>query len=95
MRVVEGLQCQPVLVVGGGETDTPGANSWYRHTAPLLPPTPPQTLIKQYSEFISFPIKLWVKTSQPEQVVDEEATAKAQASPDWVVGQRAGSGWGG
>lgn len=27
-----------------------------------------QGLIKQYSEFISFPIKLWVKSSLPEQV---------------------------
>ena len=27
-----------------------------------------QSLIKQYSEFISFPIKLWVTTSTPEQV---------------------------
>ncbi|EFN51632.1 hypothetical protein CHLNCDRAFT_140066 [Chlorella variabilis] len=41
-----------------------------------------QGLIKQYSEFISFPIKLWVKTSKPEQVVDEEATAKAQEEAD-------------
>ncbi|PRW20326.1 heat shock 90C isoform B [Chlorella sorokiniana] len=41
-----------------------------------------QSLIKQYSEFISFPIKLWVTTSNPEQVVDEEATAKAQEEAD-------------
>ncbi|KAI7836999.1 hypothetical protein COHA_009181 [Chlorella ohadii] len=41
-----------------------------------------QSLIKQYSEFISFPIKLWVSSSTPEQVVDEEATAKAQEEAD-------------
>ncbi|KAL4853500.1 Heat shock protein 90-5 [Chlorella vulgaris] len=41
-----------------------------------------ESLIKQYSEFISFPIKLWVKTTKSEQVVDEEATAKAQAEAE-------------
>lgn len=39
-------------------------------------------LIKQYSEFISFPIKLWSKQKQPKQVEDEEATKKAQAFAD-------------
>ena len=35
----------------------------------LPPPQPaPQSLIKQYSEFISFPIKLWTTSSVPEQV---------------------------
>lgn len=40
------------------------------------------TLIKQYSEFISFPIKLWTSKQDPVQVVDEEATAKKQAEAD-------------
>lgn len=39
-------------------------------------------LIKQYSEFISFPIKLWSKTKNPKEVVDEEATKKAQEFAD-------------
>lgn len=39
-------------------------------------------LIKQYSEFISFPIKLWSTDSVPKQVEDAEATAKAQAEAD-------------
>ncbi|KAL4421773.1 hypothetical protein ABPG77_009756 [Micractinium sp. CCAP 211/92] len=41
-----------------------------------------QSLIKQYSEFISFPIKLWSTSSNPQQVVDEEATRKAQEEAD-------------
>ncbi|PSC74731.1 heat shock 90C [Micractinium conductrix] len=41
-----------------------------------------QSLIKQYSEFISFPIKLWTTSSVPEQVEDEEATKKAQEEAD-------------
>lgn len=39
-------------------------------------------LIKQYSEFISFPIKLWSKQRVPKQVEDEEATKKAQEFAD-------------
>ena len=39
-------------------------------------------LLKQYSEFISFPIKLWTSKPVSEQVLDEEATAKAQAEAD-------------
>lgn len=39
-------------------------------------------LIKQYSEFISFPIKLWSKQRVPRQVEDEEATKKAQEFAD-------------
>lgn len=40
------------------------------------------SLIKQYSEFISFPIKLWETKRTPRQEVDEEATAKKQAEED-------------
>jgi heat shock protein beta len=40
------------------------------------------SLIKQYSEFISFPIKLWASKETPNQVVDEEATAKKQEEAD-------------
>lgn len=39
-------------------------------------------LIKQYSEFISFPIRLWSKQRVPKQVEDEEATRKAQEFAD-------------
>lgn len=39
-------------------------------------------LIKQYSEFISFPIKLWSKQRVPKQVEDTEATKKAQEFAD-------------
>jgi Hsp90 protein len=39
-------------------------------------------LIKQYSEFISFPIKLWTKSKVPKQVEDTEATKKAQEFAD-------------
>lgn len=35
-------------------------------------------LIKQYSEFIAFPIKLWAKRTESEQVEDAEATAEAK-----------------
>jgi heat shock protein 90kDa beta len=35
-------------------------------------------LIKQYSEFIAFPIKLWSVKQEPHQVADPEATTKAQ-----------------
>lgn len=41
-----------------------------------------QSLIKQYSEFISFPIKLWSVERVPRQVEDEEATKKAQEAAD-------------
>ncbi|KAL6772183.1 HSP90C [Auxenochlorella protothecoides x Auxenochlorella symbiontica] len=39
-------------------------------------------LLKQYSEFISFPIKLWTTSFVNEQVMDEEATTKAQEEAD-------------
>jgi heat shock protein beta len=35
-------------------------------------------LIKQYSEFIAFPIKLWAKRTESEQVEDADATEKAR-----------------
>lgn len=36
------------------------------------------SLVKTYSEFISFPIKVWSSQSVPRQVIDEEATKKAK-----------------
>jgi heat shock protein beta len=39
-------------------------------------------LIKQYSEFISFPIKLWADKEVPVEVVDDEATKKKQEEAD-------------
>jgi heat shock protein beta len=40
------------------------------------------SLIKQYSEFISFPIKLWADKEVPVEVIDEEATKAAQEEAD-------------
>ncbi|KAF5832971.1 heat shock protein 90C [Dunaliella salina] len=39
-------------------------------------------LIKQYSQFISFPIKLYSAKKEPRKVTDEEATAKKQEAED-------------
>eukprot|EP00191_Tetraselmis_sp_GSL018_P001546 CAMPEP_0177601648 /NCGR_PEP_ID=MMETSP0419_2-20121207/14390_1 /TAXON_ID=582737 /ORGANISM="Tetraselmis sp., Strain GSL018" /LENGTH=784 /DNA_ID=CAMNT_0019094965 /DNA_START=91 /DNA_END=2442 /DNA_ORIENTATION=+ len=39
-------------------------------------------LLKTYSEFISFPIKLWKTTSVGKEVVDEEKTREAQEKAD-------------
>lgn len=39
-------------------------------------------LIRQYSEFIAFPIQLWSETTEYEQVEDEEATKAAQEAAD-------------
>ena len=39
-------------------------------------------LVKQYSEFIAFPIEVWAPTTVYDDVVDEAATAKAQADAD-------------
>jgi len=40
------------------------------------------SLIKQYSEFISFPINLWSTKETPKEVVDDEATEKKQKEAD-------------
>lgn len=40
------------------------------------------SLVRQYSEFISFPIKLWATKQEPRQEVDTEATAKKQEEAD-------------
>lgn len=40
------------------------------------------SLIKQYSEFISFPIKLWSSKQNPKEVKDEDATKKKQEEAD-------------
>lgn len=39
-------------------------------------------LIKQYSQFIQFPIKLWSSRKEAKQVVDEVATQKRQEEAD-------------
>jgi heat shock protein 90kDa beta len=39
-------------------------------------------LIRTYSEFISFPIRLWSTKETRKEVVDEEATKKAQEFAD-------------
>lgn len=40
------------------------------------------TLLKTYSEFISFPIKLWKTDSVRKEVIDEEKTKEAQEKAD-------------
>lgn len=40
------------------------------------------SLIKQYSEFISFPIKLWTTKQNSKEVVDDDATKKKQEEAD-------------
>jgi hypothetical protein len=47
---------------------TAGWRAWHLPTVLLPFDIVLQSLIKQYSEFISFPIKLWVKSQKPEQV---------------------------
>lgn len=39
-------------------------------------------LVKQYSQFISFPIKLYSPKKEPIKVVDEDATRRKQAAAD-------------
>lgn len=39
-------------------------------------------LIKQYSQFISFPIKLYSSRKEPKKVLDEEATKRKQEAED-------------
>jgi len=41
-----------------------------------------KNLLKQYSEFISFPIQLYTSKREPVKVVDDEATKKAQERED-------------
>jgi heat shock protein beta len=41
-----------------------------------------QGLIKQYSEFIAFPIKLWIADDIDKQVQDDEMTKKRQEFED-------------
>eukprot|EP00197_Chlamydomonas_leiostraca_P015628 CAMPEP_0202868906 /NCGR_PEP_ID=MMETSP1391-20130828/11327_1 /ASSEMBLY_ACC=CAM_ASM_000867 /TAXON_ID=1034604 /ORGANISM="Chlamydomonas leiostraca, Strain SAG 11-49" /LENGTH=770 /DNA_ID=CAMNT_0049549131 /DNA_START=140 /DNA_END=2452 /DNA_ORIENTATION=+ len=45
-------------------------------------------LIKQYSQFISFPIKLLSMKKEPVQVVDEEATARKQEAADKAAAEK-------
>lgn len=52
----------------------------HKCSSPFHPASP--GLLKQYSEFISFPIKLWTTSFVNEQVMDEEATTKAQEEAD-------------
>eukprot|EP00793_Prasinoderma_coloniale_P000511 PRCOL_00005496-RA len=46
------------------------------------------TLLKQYSEFISFPIMLWKSESVPREVEDTEATTKKKE--EWEAGGKEG-----
>lgn len=39
-------------------------------------------LVKQYSQFISFPIKLYSPKKEPIKVIDEDATRRKQAAAD-------------
>lgn len=48
----------------------------------LADPVKVSSLIKQYSEFISFPIRLWATKQNPKEVVDEQATKKKQEEAD-------------
>lgn len=41
-----------------------------------------KSLLKQYSEFIAFPIQLYASTREPKQILDEDATAVAQTTED-------------
>ena len=41
-----------------------------------------QRLIRTYSEFISFPIRVWQTNTKTKRVEDAEATAKAQEEAD-------------
>ncbi|KAI8472066.1 MAG: heat shock protein 90C [Monoraphidium minutum] len=50
--------------------------------AELADPIRLARLIKQYSQFIQFPIKLYSATKEPKQVVDEAATERKQAAED-------------
>ena len=50
--------------------------------AELADPVRLARLIKQYSQFIAFPIKLWAPSKEAKSVVDAEATAKKQAEAD-------------
>ena len=47
-----------------------------------------QQLIKQYSEFISFPIKLLIKDSVPREIIDDVATATAQEAADKAAAEK-------
>mmetsp|Transcript_17765 Transcript_17765/g.57471 ORF Transcript_17765/g.57471 Transcript_17765/m.57471 type:complete len:774 (+) Transcript_17765:76-2397(+) len=44
----------------------------------LASPDKMAELVKQYSEFISFPIRIYQSKMEPQEVVDDEATAKAK-----------------
>ena len=46
-----------------------------------------QELIRQYSNFIEFPISLWASKSVSRQVEDAEATKKAQEEADKALGE--------
>ena len=45
-------------------------------------------LIKQYSQFIQFPIKLWSARKEPKSIVDDAATAKKQEEADKVAKEK-------
>lgn len=41
-----------------------------------------KSLLKQYSEFISFPIQLYTSESVPKKMIDDKATQKKQEEED-------------
>jgi heat shock protein beta len=51
-----------------------------------------QALLRQYSEFVAFPVKLWSSRQEPVDVPDAEATAKAQAEADAAAAAAAAEG---
>lgn len=53
--------------------------------AELADPIRLAKLIKQYSQFIQFPIKLWSSRKEAKQIVDEAATQKRQEEADKVL----------
>ena len=61
-----GSQLLHALSAATSTVDRVRSSSANLHRIRVLPV--PQGLIKQYSEFISFPIKLWVTASKPQQV---------------------------
>ncbi|GBF91161.1 ATP-dependent molecular chaperone [Raphidocelis subcapitata] len=56
--------------------------------AELADPVRLARLIRQYSQFIQFPIKLYTPTKEPKQVVDEAATTRKQEAEDTAAKEK-------